>query len=376
MTSEFIDLGEVAGDRRPKVIRSLSWETDLPPGTRVQVRTRSGNTLRERIHYFRRDGTEVSEAQYNAMVKALRGEKKTSIETSEDWSEWSDFYRASGERFLSPNPRRFVQATLLLSSDRPEAAPTIRSLSIDFTGAFVAGVVGEVNPRTAPPGLPQTFSYRITPQFEEGDLGWDRLLLETPSMTDSLSLSVRIGERKVKPSSVQVSKDSLLIVLPEVVRRDVVEIEFQLVVLRNATVFRASVGNSRQPTLWQPVDPADRLATTVFLPTIPETEQLIANLSIEPRVVTPNGDGAGDWTEISFSVLKVEKHPKVRIYSSDGGMIQELKGERGSDQVYRYTWSGRDRSGRLVPPGVYICQISLEALIGEGTLTRTVGVVY
>ncbi|MBI4530458.1 MAG: discoidin domain-containing protein, partial [Candidatus Latescibacteria bacterium] len=348
MTSGFIDLGEIAGDRRPKVIRSINWEADLPPDTRVQMRTRSGNTLRERTRYFRRDGTELTEDQYNALVKALRGKTEQEIEAGEDWSEWSDFYRPLGEKFLSPSPRRFVQVMLALNSDRPTVAPTLRSLSIDFTGAFVAGVLGEITPKTALPGLPQTFSYRITPRFEEGDPGFNLILLETPSMADADSLSIKIGERKSKPASVRISKDSLVVELSEVVRRDAVEISFLLTVLRNATLFKVSVGHSQRTTLWQPVDPAERLATTVFLPTIPETEKLITNLSIQPEVLTPNGDGVGDRMEIRFSTLKVEKQARVRIYTLGGGLVEELQGEREPDQSYRYIWSGRDRSGVLV----------------------------
>lgn len=376
MASDFIDLGEFAGDQRPKAIRSLSWEADLPVGTSVQLRTRSGNTLVERIHYFHRDGRELSETEYNKLVKALRGEKPAIIEPGDDWSEWSNFYQLPGQGFLSPSPRRYVQIRLLLASELPTAAPTLRSLSIDFTDALLAGIAGEVQPRTALPGVVQDFSYRFIPQFREGDMGFNRLLLETPSAADPTSVSVRLGGQAVEPAAVRIAPDSLMVALPRVVRREEVEVDFRLVVLQNATLLQAAVGHTRQLGLWQAVDPVEHLATTVFLPTVPQTRQLVANLSIAPAVLTPNGDGLGEQTEIRFSILKVETPAQVQIYTLSGELVGELAGQLGPDGVWRYLWSGRDREGALVPPGNYLCRIELETQAGGETSVRVIGVVY
>ena len=376
LTSGNIDLGKIAGDHRPKAIRSIGWEADLPPGTRVQVQTRSGNALQEVTLYFHRNGKEISEVEYNKLPKSLRGKMETLVQQGEDWSNWSMLYQVSGEEFRSPSPRRYVQVRLLLSSDRVTAAPTLRALSIDFTDALLARSAGEISPKTALPGIPRTFSYRILPKFEAGDPGFNRILFETPSLVDAESLFVRIADREVEPASMRISADSLVVELPRVVRRDAVEVDLRLIVLQNPTLFRAFLGNTRRAGLWQSVDPAERFATTVFLPAVPETDRLIARLSIQPRTITPNGDGVGDQAEIRFFTLKVEKPPKVRIYALNGALIRELEGMRGSDGFYLYAWSGKDRSGGLVPPGIYLCQIGVGAQAGEGTLFRTISVVY
>ena len=52
MNSDFIDLGDIAGDSRAKVIKTLNWNADLPPGARIQARTRSGNELKENFSFL------------------------------------------------------------------------------------------------------------------------------------------------------------------------------------------------------------------------------------------------------------------------------------------------------------------------------------
>lgn len=376
MTSGFLDLGEIAGDRRPKVIQDLSWEADLLPGSRVQVQTRSGNTLRERTLYFHRNGKEISEAEYKKLVKSLRGETRAIIEEGEDWSEWSTFSQVSGEEFRSPSPRRYLQVRLLLSSEQRDAAPTLRSLSIHFVPALLAGSAGGIEPRIALPGVPQRFSYSILPHFETGDSGFDRILLETPSPAAVDSLSLIIGGQEVEPVAVRAYADSLVVDLPRMVRQDTVELDFRLALLRNPTVFRAFLGHRQRAGLWQPVDPVERFATTVFLPQVPQTRRLIAALSVNPPVFTPNGDGVGDQAQIRLSVLKVEEPPEIRIYALDGALVRHLEGQRDLDLSYLYTWSGRDQAGRLVPPGIYLCRIRLEAQAGEESLSRVIRVIY
>ena len=377
MSSDFIDLGQVAGDNRAKVIKSLLWEADLPPGARIQARTRSGNALQEIFRYFRKDGTEVTAEQFDQMPKALRGETLSTIGIGEDWSEWSNFYQRSGEQFLSPSPRRFVQVQLILNSDRPTTAPTVRALEIEFTDAFLAGVTGEVLPRTAEAGVAQLFSFRIIPELESRNPGFDRVLLQTPSPADPDSLVLTIDGAEAEPAAVRVAGDSLLVELPRTVRQQEVALAFSAVVERNATLFRAFVGHERQLEVWQPLDPASRAATTVYLPSVPGTDQLIANLSVQ-SFISPNGDGIGDAAEIRFHVLKTDTPAQVQIYTLDGRLVRalDLEGQRQPDQSYLYIWTGQDQDERVVPPGSYLCRVEVEAQAGAASQHRIISVAY
>ena len=54
--SDFIDLGQTSGDGRPKVIKSLSWDAELAAGTRLQLRSRSGNSLEPVYTFYNKIG--------------------------------------------------------------------------------------------------------------------------------------------------------------------------------------------------------------------------------------------------------------------------------------------------------------------------------
>ena len=151
--------------------------------------------------------------------------------------------------------------------------------------------------------------------------------------------------------------------LPRAVRREEVALAFSTVVERNATLFRAFVGNEGQLEVWQPVDPVRRAAMTVYLPSVPDTDRLIANLSVQ-SFISPNGDGIGDAAEIRFHVLKTDAPAQVRIYTLDGRLVRILEGQHQPDQSYLYIWAGRDQDERIVPPGSYLCRVEVEAKLG------------
>ncbi len=371
LTSGYIEISN-----RPKVLQTLAWEADLPPGTRIQAQTRSGNSLVEQTVYHHKNGTEVSKEKYDGLNKALKGVIETFTVPGDDWSGWSNGYEFSGQAFLSPSPRRYVQFKVLLNSDQPDTAATLKSLSLAYTDAFLSGAAGEIYPKEAKPGVMQNFSYHLYPKFGAGDPGFNRILIETPSQLEKDSLSVSVGGTLIEPAAVRVSPDSLIVELPQLVRQDSVVVDFRARLLTNPYLVKTSIGRTQQPELWQLADPAGRFATTVFLPQAVEATHWLANLPSQPLVFSPNNDGIRDQAEIRFSVLKVDATPTVRVYRLDGRLIQELEGHRDPDQSWSFNWSGRDRNGVLVPPGVYVCQIGLETQAGGEALSRTINVVY
>lgn len=371
MISDFIQI-----DDRAQILQALRWEADTPPGTRVQAQTRSGTELLERLIYYRSNGNEVTKEAFDKLPNVAKGEVVTLIEPGSDWSGWSPMYRFSGQEFLSPSPRRFVQFRIILSSDRPEAAPTLHSLFLDHTRAFISEITGVVEPREALLGVPQRFTYRIMPEFRPGDLGFDRIRIGMPSQADRDSLSVRLDGVHVEPLDVQISADSLAIQLPRTVRGEEIELDFHTAVVSNPYLFVASVGRTQQPGLWQGVVSTDRSASTVLLPEVSRSEQLIENLAIWPALLTPNGDGVGDRVDISFSVPKLNKPATVKIYALDGRLIQERDARRGADGLWSYSWSGVDLGGQVVAPGIYVVRISLDAQTGEKSRARTLAVAY
>jgi hypothetical protein len=375
--SDFINLGELVGDGRPKAIEGLSWEAETPPATRLQLRSRSGNALEEVHTFYDRKGEQVSHTQWESLPKVIRGPVDTTIVAGGDWGEWSNFYQFSGELFKSETPRRFIQLELIVSTEDPRVAPVVHSLSVEFENALVQQARGRLLPRRVEPNEEIRFTYTLWSNTDDLDTGFDRLRFRLPSAVDAADVAVRVGVAPVQPSDLHVDGDSLLfITLSEPVLTDSVQVAFTTRVLRNATSFPVDLGYSQQPGLWQSVEAADRRANIVFLPDLAVDNRLIGDLDIVPPVFTPNGDGVNENVEIRFVLFKAtDVDPSVRIFDLAGRLVAELDRSPGGD-IKIYTWSGRDAKGTLVRPGIYLCHIDVGAEAGDDVVVRTLPVVY
>ena len=374
LRSGFIDLGQIVGDGRSKAIKSLLWDADLPAGTRMQLRSRAGIALSEEYTFHNKIGEEVTEEKWLSSPKVLRGLIDTALVTGEDWGEWSNVYQGSGEAFKSESPRRFVQLEALLSTDDPDVAPLLRSLSIEFEEALVTEAKGQIRPRQAMPNEDTRFTYTLWPSAESVDSGFDRLRLVAPGgLVGVGQVEVLVGGETVVPEEVSFNGDSLFISLGQRVTGDSLEVSFTSRVLRNATVFNLDLGDGQRPGLWQSVEAAARRANVVQLPSLVGSDRLIGDLEIAPVVFTPNGDGVNDEVQIRFVVFKAEAVvPRVRIFDLAGRQVADLAAETGEG----YAWSGRNAQGERVAPGLYLCHIDLGASAGKGVAIRPVGLAY
>ncbi len=376
LRSGFIDLGQIVGDGRPKAIKHLSWDADLPVGTRMQLRSRSGVVLSEEYAFYNKIGEEVTEEKWLSSPKVLRGRVDTALVVGEDWGEWSNVYQLSGEAFQSDNPRRFVQLEVLLSTEDPRVAPALRSLSIEFEDALVTEAKGQIWPRQAQPNEDTRFTYTLWPAVAGDDRGFDRLRLIAPGgWLEAGEVEVNLAGEAISPEEVALRGDSLFVTLGQRVGGDSLEVHFTARLWRNATVFSAELGHGDRPGLWQSVEAAFRRANVVLLPALTGSDQLIGDLEVSPVAFTPNGDGINDQLHIRFVVFKVEEAmPQVRILDLAGRVVAELAGMSGD--FASYTWSGRDAQGVPVPPGLYLCHVDLGAAAGEDVAVRSVAVIY
>ena len=377
LLSGFIDLGQLAGDGRPKAIERLSWEATTPDQTRLQVRSRTGNTLQELYAFYDKKGEQVTETRYSSLPKVIRGPIDTTVVVGADWGAWSNFYQFSGAAFKSETPRRFIQLELILSTEDPAVAPVLHALTLDFEDALVSQAAGQIAPRYTVPNEMTRFTYALRTRAAEDDSGFDRLRFSTPSAVNVGAVRLWIGGEERAASEVRVVGDSLLFVdLPETVRTDSVAVEFTTKVLHNATVFAADLGQAARPGLWQSVEAAERQANLVFLPDLPGSERLIGDLQIAPPVFSPNGDGINDQVQIRFALFKVvDATPSVRIFDLAGREMVALT-SLDAGVLQSFSWGGLDASGERVAPGVYVCRIDAGADAGQGEVVRVVSVVY
>ena len=374
LSSDFIDLARSSGDDRPRIIRSLSWDAELPVGTRLQLRSRSGNALKEIFTFYDKKGDVLTEEKYNSIPKVLKGPIDTALVVGEDWGEWSNVYQFSGEAFQSESPRRLVQLEMILSTDDPQAAPTVRSLSIEFDDALVQGARGSIMPNSVRPNEDTRFVYTLWPQSDGDDDGFDLLRFAMPGRVDDVS--VQIGGENIAPSQISAQGDSLLITLPRTIQGDSLQVGFTTRVVRNATVFGLDLGSSARPGLWQSVEAAERRANIVLLPGLTGSARLIDDLHFSTSVLTPNNDGTNDQVEISLVIFKVEAaDPRVEIFDLSGRIVARLlPSARGA--TTHFTWSGRDLMGKLVSPGIYLCRVDLGAQAGDDSALHALSVAY
>ena len=376
LRSDFINLGQIAGDGRPKVIKHLDWDAEQPPETKLQLRSRSGNTLAPVYTFYNKIGEAITEEKWKSSPKVLRGPVDTTMVIGEDWDAWSNVYQFSGEAFKSQSPRRFAQLELILATDNPAFAPVVHSLSIDFDRALVSRAHGRITPRQARPNEDTPFTYTLMPGAADDDDGFDRLRLALPGPLDLQSVRVEIGGAAVA-AEFSLRGDSLLVALPAPVREDSIRLDFTTRLVRNTTIFTLDLGSSAQPNLWQSVEPATRRANIVMLPELTGSTRLIDDLELSTPVLTPNGDGVNDRLDIRFIAFKIEgRMPRAGIYDLAGRLVAQLSVPAIDGAAHTFTWSGRGIGGGIVPPGAYLLRLDLGADAGDDTVLRGLAVAY
>jgi len=377
LRSPFIDLGTEVGDGRPKVIKGLHWDADLPLGAKLQLRSRSGNTLDPLYTFYDRKGDEVTEDRWKSAPKVLRGAIDTTLVVGDDWGAWSNVYQNSGEVFQSESPRRYVQLEMILGTDDPQVGPQVNSLSIEYEQALVQDARGQVWPREAPVNERTRFAYTVWPRSAGGDSGFDQVRLVVPKASDVDYTGVEVDGVAIQPESVVSAGDSLWVDLGQAVSGDSVRIAFETQLLNNATVVSADLGLSNRPGLWQSVEPLIRRSNVVMLPNLIGQEKLIGEVELATAVITPNGDGIHDELEVRFIVYKASRvEPVLQIYDLAGRRIAARTGTQEAGQ-WRLDWDGRsDDSGQTAAPGSYIYEISLGTDAGDDKRTGTIAVAY
>ena len=402
MTSPFISLDN------PRTFSRLTWEGEVPPGTRIDVRTRTGDRVTLVPHYFTGflvNAREISRELWEKIPESTRPPPVIEEVTGPDWSNWSDPYERSGEPFKSPSPRPLIRVQVRLISHEPMRAASIRRLELYSDPPLVDAVLAEMSPVWGiEPGVEQEFALFIRPLFAAGNPGFDRLRLRSASSAPMELISVRAGTdaqleigtaRAVWPGvlAVEVSDEGdLSLTFPEAVKFDprtrgetVYELKFRTKVFLQSTAFGVELGNSSRPQLVQQArsgNATQRVASQSLLVISDlRSNSLLEGVSIDPPAMTPNGDGINDETTIRFSIfhLQTAKTLRVGIYDLAGRRRRDLStGRSRPSGEHRIRWDGRDDAGELVPPGMYLARIRLALDRGnrDAQTTRLIHVVY
>jgi hypothetical protein len=368
--SPLIDLGD------HKNLNAVRWQENAPPGTRVEIRTRTGNQVVEQLTFRDKDGKEVTQKKWEKLIPSFRGPIDTLLVPGGDWSPWSELYAASGALFQSPSPRRYLELDVRLVGQAPQAAASLDWLAIDFTPPLAGRALGEIAPVQVEPGAPTDFVYYLRP--EDAPSGFDRLRVE--ATTPLLFAEARVDGQSLKVHSEPV-EGGFALTFPRPVRSgELVELRFQASVFLHATRFDVFLQDSRLNEVRQRVEPGDAIdavESNTNVVSLPLKGALLANLSVQPPLLTPNGDGVNDELRLSLDLVNVlsPRPLHLRLFDLSGRLVREQTQESAASRQ-QLSWDGRDAAGRPVPPGLYLLEVSVEGDARSQTLRRAVPVAY
>ena len=383
--SQIFDLGA------PATIGPLRWSGFRDPDARVNVRTRSGRdpdpnrywryTGRgDEVSFRTPEGAPMTQADYDK----LRGGQPPITEDLDNWSVWSGPYPSTtNAAIVSPSPRQFLQVQVGFVPKGFHGGG-VDLVEFRVTQPPLSGqIVGEVWPEHAIPGAVTPFVYALRPELSPETSGFDSLVVETTGRFAAVD-SVRINEEWIEAEAA-VEAERIALSLPRMEAEDnqkLVEVFFAAQVFHFGTSFAGQVFDSERPgEVAQQVVPGnatfrldgDQLSVGVQL-----AGPLLQQVAVQPPVITPNGDGINDQTEIAYTLLRLADAGavEVEIFDLSGRSVRRLYSGRESSGHYLRPWDGRGDDGSVVAPGLYLFQVRLDADRGTTRDSGFIAVVY
>ena len=364
----------------------IRWGGEMPEGTRIEIRTRTGHSPDPSLYFapnINDDLVQIEREQYERIDAAVR---LLPVYDVDNWSFWSPPYEfaaglhndetrsweQNGTPLLSPGPSRYIQVSIKLFADF-YMAPQLDQLSLQLSETLSAQtLVGEIWPTEVNSFAPTTFTYVVLPILEADNAGFDRLEILThinPHTVRSVAIDgEQIDLDQFEPN---LQKDRLIVSFPPLAgtadNRKQIEVKFDVPVLRFGTEFSGWVFNSRDPDrIRQRVDPGNAtygLAGNLLTVNTPVGGDLLVDVEVTP-IFTPNGDGTNDNLTIAYKLreLTSDRPVRMRIYDLAGNQVTQLPVLEVRSGTFTQQWDGRNEQGKLVRPGVYLYELSLESV--------------
>ena len=344
--SEPLDLGS----SQRKSFARVHWSGAVPGGTRLSLQFRSSD-----------DG--------------------------ESWSAWSPPLERSPAHLLVPEPRKLLQYRVNLATDFEDVAPRLDSLRVEFSDQLPASLAQSwVEPNQVVLGRDTLFTYRLELDFGAGDLGVQRLMLKTPSRAEV--------DKIVPPAGVEVVEiralgNALELLLAAPWKESgTLEVHFQARLLASNFEFRTQVFDAEGSAV---LDAEEHAAAGSWRVAAVDAEgPMLSQMRAVPAIFSPNGDGINDATVIEFTLARVSEAQEVEvgIFDLRGRQLRTLHlsalsaGQYLSPPAGHFAagspglWDGRDESGKVVAPGLYLARLRLLLGREEEILISSIAVVY
>ena len=352
------------------------------------VQTRTGSD-RDPEHYFSidlqaQDGLRrVSKEDY----QALPAEEKGPIRPNPLWSSWQT---VSGGLIHSPGLRRFLQFKVRMAS--PGAV--LRRLVFEFARPpVVSSLLAEISPSVVQPGVETRFTLSMEVRLRP-DRGPDpqatgfrflqvrtaaqvteieRILVDDEEISFSATYEPSAGFDVDLWRHIEQTGTFVQIVFRGAVFRDYTRFEVRALDRRDAD---GQLEEAYQVADERDVDPSLE-GTNLVVRFADGNVPLVARLE-GTRLFTPNGDGANDAFALSYALLKIvtEAAVTLEMYDLAGRRVRRAYAGIGSNGAYALEWDGTDDQGLLVPPGLYLYELRIEADEASERRWGSVGVMY
>jgi hypothetical protein len=419
--SKVIDMGQGQPVNLGRVYYEVShWRRDPESGeltavqedsSRILLELQTGSDLDPVAHYVYNDLGGLSEApraEWMALDNAdilggtegpgFRGPR---ADDRENWSFWSQPIAASGALARMP-VGRYLRLRLRLQSESPWEFARVHSVRIERGPLLADQIVGEVGSGgqiAAAESLPMLSAGDREPIVLElradfggaGQQGFDGLRITTPLeiQFDSLAIGRVDGNMvMVQPDSVVSEPSGLAVYLPPNSRiksngdrRARVFLSARL--FGAASELAVEVFDRTQEHLAQQVsggDATELMASDRMLVVATEGTgaDVIGSLNVTPRIMTPQGDGINDVVDIEYAVFHVLGTASVQttVHRLDGTEVWRAPAAMESAGRRVVTWNGRDGSGNLVLPGVYLVRVEVDAEAGRAARVQSIAVAY
>lgn len=388
-----------------RMVDGVPVEVDDAAATvEVEVRTGTDNDPSVYLEFTDTgDTVPVTRARYeNDLRPPVSGQKgkpglQAGIADDEDnWTFWTFPIDEPGVP-LRMAPGSFLQFQVNLKSAAFADFVRLDSLWIEMSPPFVKRVFGEVapldNPRPARGftevtlGRMTDFVFDLRAEFDsDQQSGFDAVRVRTGTASSLRSLWMGQPLEEVDPARVTQDADGLTVELPRRVTRDA-NLPLRLVLATEifdfATSFEGEVFDTRVENLPQQVNAGDASGAVStnslrVLGKANESVEAIQALDFSTSVLTPNGDGANDALTVAYTLFRLPNRVPVwlRVYGLDGRLVATVdQGLQGSGPQ-QAVWDGRDGGGGVLPPGIYLVEVAVQAETATLRRMRPVGVAY
>ncbi len=380
-----------------QIVTTVDWQGQVPAGTSLEIRTRSGDEVIQIPHYTNLAGGEISGALWERLPAEQQGPVYVEEVPGPDWSPWTSPYLASGSLFQSPSPRRMALVQARLRTFQPLRSSTIGRLSLGLAPPLVNIAVAEVTPiRRVDPGIERDFTLYLRIERQPQDPGFEQIRLRSSASAPMEVQGLRIGSDDelrfgqgeiLVPGAVDVRPfdGGISFLLPAGLQPagEVLEFRFRTSVFLPSTTFSLELVGDNDMVQLVDMGDATSLVSSNQLIVVSELEglPLLAPLEISTPILTPNADGVNDTAEITVTVFQLEgqKPLQVGIHDLSGRRVRELSfTPEAPSGRHSITWDGRGEDGRLVVPGIYLLRVDVptDADNAGSTAITTISVIY